>query len=321
MSWLTSLYPKVRTVLDESIPDFWPGLRGVVSGLFEEPMPTEAALPLASCRAVGGNPDDAMHVTAALLTFSVAMRLYDDTEDQDRPSGLWAKIGPARAYNFGSTVHLLSHDILSKAPLPDYRFRNVNQLFIDCFYDLAAGQDRDLAGVTTTIEEYWLTAEMKTGAAFALACACGAMVGTDDPALIDGCRHFGHHVGLTLQIFNDLDSIWHPNGITDTQQGKVTLPMLYGLSFDHPRRNELISYVENNEVAARADEVKAILDGIETRNFLLWAAIQEREHALAALSVCPENEGKEALAAYITGMFGDIKALQQEQRAGRVGTS
>jgi hypothetical protein len=37
--------------------------------------------------------------------------------------------------------------------------------------------------------------------------------------------------------------------------------------------------------------------------------------------VCPQNEGKEALEAYITGMFGDIRSLQQEQqRAGTAGT-
>ena len=322
MSWIKALYPKVRTILDESTPGFWPGLREVISPLFEEPAPTETALPLASCRAVGGNPEeDALHVTAALLTFSVAMRLYDDAEDQDRPNGLWARIGPARAYNIGSAVHLLSHDILSNAPLPDHRFRAVNQLFIDKFFDLAAGQDRDLGGVTTTIEDYWFTVEMKTGAAFALACACGAMVGTDDPKLIESCNHFGHHVGMTLQIFNDVDSIWHPSGITDTQQGKVTLPLLYGISFDHPRREELISYIEGKTVAAHAEDVKAILDELDTRNFMLWAALQERERALDSLSVCPQNEGKEALEAYITGMFGDIRLLQQEQqRAGTAGT-
>ena len=317
MSWIKALYPKVRTVLDQSTPDFWPGLREVIGGLFEEPTPTETALPLASCRAVGGNPEeDAIHVTAALLTFSVAMRLYDDTEDQDRPSGLWARIGPARAYNFGSMVHVMSHDILSNAPLSDTRFRAVNQLFIDSFYNLAAGQDRDLAGITTSIEDYWLTAEMKTGAAFGLACACGAIVGTDDPALVESCRHFGHHVGLTLQIFNDMDSIWHPSGITDTQQGKVTLPLLYAMSFDHPRRDELVAYVQKNEVAAHAEQVKEILIETNTKDFMLWAAIQERELALEALKPCPQNEGTEALQAYITGMFGDIKELSQQRSAG-----
>lgn len=311
MTWLKSLYPKVRAVLDEATPDFWPGLREVIGGLFEEPIPTEAALPLAACRAVGGDPRDAVHVTAALLAFSVAMRLYDDAEDQDRPTGLWAKVGPARAYNYGSAVHVLSFDILNKAPLPTDRFHAINQLFIDSFYNLAAGQDRDLAGVTATVEDYWFTIEMKTGAAFALACACGALAGTDDPQRIEGCRRFGHHVGLTLQIFNDMDSIWHPNGTTDIQQGKVTLPLVYATSFNHPGRSELISYIEGKRIAASAERIAIILDRTDTKNFMLWAALKEREQALEALSACPDNEGKATLHAYITGMFGDLAALQQ----------
>jgi geranylgeranyl diphosphate synthase, type I len=254
-----------------------------------------------------------VHVTAALLAFSAAMRLYDDVEDQDRPTGLWAKIGPARAYNIGSTVHVLSFDILSKAPLPCNRFRSINQLFIDSFYNLAAGQDRDLAGVTATVEDYWLTIELKTGSAFALACACGALAGTDDPSLIESCRRFGYHVGMTLQVFNDMNSIWHPDGITDIEQGKVTLPLIYAMSFEHPAREELISCIKGENIAARVERIKEILNKTDTKNFLLWAALKEREQALEALSACPENEGREALKAYITGMFGDLDSLKHKE--------
>lgn len=310
MLWLQTLYPKVRTVLEQSIPTFWPGLREVMGLLLREPIPTEAALPLASCRAVGSDAENAVHASAALLAFSAAMRLYDDVEDQDRPDSLWAKVGPARAFNFGSTAHVLSFDILAKAPLPSSRVGAINQCFIDSFYELAAGQDRDLAGKTNTVQDYWFTIELKTGAAFALACACGALSGTDDAALIEGCRRFGHHVGLTLQIFNDMDSIWHSKGATDFECGKVTLPLLYAMSYDHPGRSELTSYVSAKQVARNAKRIKAILDTTDTRNFLLWAALKEREQALAALEICPDREGKQALYAYITGMFGDIEALQ-----------
>lgn len=311
MSWLKSLYPEVRAVLDRSIPDLWPGLREVLGGLLEEPIPTEAALPLAACRAVGGDARDAVHVTAALLAFSAAMRLYDDVEDQDRPHSLWTKVGPARAFNFGSTAHVLSFDILANAPLPPQRRQSITQCFINGFYELAAGQDRDLAGVTENIEDYWFTIELKTGAAFALACACGALAGTEDAASVEGCRRFGQHVGLTLQIFNDMDSIWRPNGLTDVERGKVTLPILYALSYEHPAQAELRAYVREKQIAANAARIKALLDGTDVKNFLLWAALQEREHAIVALDCCSDNEGKEALTAYITGMFGDIEKLSE----------
>lgn len=309
MNWLKSLYPEVREVLDHAVPKSWPGLRYAMSRFFEEPIVTEAALPLASCRAVGGDPRDAVHIAASLITFAACLRLYDDIEDQDRPGGLWEEVGPARAWNIASAIHVLSYDILSSAPLPHGLFRSINQLFIDTFVNLAAGQDRDLAGVTKTVEDYWLTIEMKSGHAYALACTSGAMVGTLEPRLIESCRVFGHHLGLTKQILNDMESIWHPDGIPDIKQGKVTLPLVFGICFDHPAREELTRMVQNDEVSANADRVKNILDEIEAKNFLLSAALREREQALEALNICPDVEGKHALDAYITGMFGDIDSL------------
>jgi geranylgeranyl diphosphate synthase type I len=210
---------------------------------------------------------------------------------------------------------MLAFDILSKAPFSPQVFQSINQTFIEAALRMAAGQDLDLAGETKTIEDYWLTIEMKTGAGYAAACAAGAMVGTDNPKLIQACGTFGHHLGLAIQIFNDMDSIWDPNGITDLKQGKVTLPLIYGLTTNHPDRDELKSLVKSNEVAAHGERIKEILDRIDTRAFLIWAALKEQDQALEAISICPNAEGKEVLESYITGMFGDIDSLLQEAEA------
>lgn len=312
MNWLKSSYPKVREILRDSIPDFWPSLSNVLSGALEEPIAPEAMLPLASCKTVNGKPDNAVHVSAALLALAKCLRIFDDLVDRDRTGQLWKQVGQERAWNYASAVHILSFEILSRSPLPHDRFRKINQLFIESFFILAGGQDRDLAGLTSTIEDYWLTIEMKSGCAFALACASGAMAGTDNSKWIEGCRSFGHHLGLTIQIFNDIESIWHPDGVTDLKQGKVTLPLVYGMSRDHPCRDELISLVNSGKVASNTGRIKEILNDIDTKNFMLWAALKEREQAIGALEGCPNPEGKEALVSYITGMFGDIDSLQQK---------
>lgn len=309
MNSLQSLFPEVREVLNTTTPGNWPGLKRAVDGLFVESVLSEAALPLASCMAVGGNPRKAIHVTAALITIAAALRIYDDVEDQDRPNGLWGEVGAARAWNYASALQNLSFSLLNNAPLSHDRHRMIAQLFIDGFFNVTAGQDRDLGGATKTVDDYWFTIALKCGCAYATACASGAMVGTDDPRLIEGCQLFGHHLGLSKQILNDMESIWLPDGVTDIQQGKLTLPLIYGISFDHPARQELKSIIKTNELSVRADRVKEILDGIEVKNFLLWAALKEREQALTALSICPNDEGKAILEAYVTGMFGDIDSL------------
>lgn len=314
MDWLTSLYPEVRQVLEDAIPSYWPELRPIFDTLFAKPPPllSVAILPLVSCHAVNSTARDAVPVSAALIAAEVSLRIFDDLEDKDRSGQLWELVGEARAWNYASAIHILSFEILSKAPFPPQIFHKVNQIFIDTFFYITVGQDRDLTGATKTIEDYWQTIELKTATAYSAACASGAIVGTENPELIQACGTFGHHVGLAIQIFNDMESIWQPDGITDLKQGKITLPLLYGLQSDHPERSELLSLVTVNEIANHAERIKEILDNIDTKSFLIWAALKEREQALEAIKICPNSEGREVLESYITGMFGDIDLLLQQ---------
>ncbi|HLP88455.1 MAG TPA: polyprenyl synthetase family protein [Nostocaceae cyanobacterium] len=309
---LKLLYPEVKAVLQNSIPDCLPQLKDILGKFFQEFILPETILPLASCQAVNGNPKDAIHVSAALLTAVACWRILDELEDQDRPGQLWEEVGAAKAWNYASAIHTLSFEILSNASLNPQVFYRINQAYINAFFKISAGQDRDLSKLTTTIEDYWLTIEMKTAVGYATACATGAMVGTDKPELIQACGTFGHHLGLAIQIFNDMESIWQPDGITDLKQGKITLPLLYGLQFDHPERDELLSLVTANEIANYAERIKEILEKIDTKTFLIWAALEERKQALEALKICPNSEGREVLESYITGMFGDIDSLLQK---------
>jgi geranylgeranyl diphosphate synthase type I len=313
MDWLTALYPEVQQTIENAIPDYWPQLQEIFDNIFRDPPPllSVAMLPLVCCHAVGGRARDAVPVSAALIAAEVSLRIFDDLEDKDRPGQLWELVGEARAWNYASAIHTLSFEILSKAPLPPSVFYRVNQLFIDAFFYITLGQERDLAGMPPTIEEYWRTIELKTATAYSAACASGAMSGTENPRLVEACNIYGHHVGLAIQIFNDMESIWEPGGLSDLKQGKVTLPVMYGLSLDHSDRDELLSLVTANDIVAGSERIKEILDKIGTKDFMIWAALKERDEALAAIEVCPNAEGREALEFYITGMFGDIDTLLQ----------
>lgn len=308
MDWIKSLYPEVRDILQKAIPHYWPELRQVIEGLWEEPLAPEAILPLAACRAVNGDVRNALHVSASILAAQACLRLFDDISDKDRPGELWEQAGQARAWNYASAVHILSFEILGKAPLPPELFHKLFKLHIDSFLLIAAGQDRDIAGVTGTMENYWLTIKLKTGCAYAAACVSGAMVGTENDELIKSCHLFGHHLGLAVQILNDMESVWHHDGTADLKRGKITLPLIYGLSFNHPQRNELRSLIQKG-IAVHSERIVEILDHIGTKDFLIWSALKEREQALDAIRVCPNADGREALESYITGMFGDLDML------------
>ena len=310
MDWLTSRYPSVRQTLRDAIPSDWPELGNVLAYLWEEPMPTEAMLPLAACRAVGGDVRAAVPIAAAVLAAVASVRLLDDLADLDRPGQLWSRVGPARAWNYAAGAQFLTFAILSQSTLPASVVHRVGQVFSQAFLYVAAGQDRDLLGPAATIDDYWRTMELRSGQAYAAACASGALVGTSEPSLVQACATFGHHFGLTMQIFNDLESIWRPDGQTDLERSRVTLPLLYALRLDHPASAELRAFVSGDHPGPRTDRIRELLDELDTRKFLVWAALKERERALSALSPCPDSAGQDALTSMITGLFGDVDELQ-----------
>jgi geranylgeranyl diphosphate synthase type I len=127
--------------------------------------------------------------------------------------------------------------------------------------------------------------------------------------MLRALRTFGYHTGLAVQVFNDLQGTWSPVGQSDLEQGKVTLPIVYALSCDHPDRDLLESIVHDGRIAAHHHAIRQILDRIDVRTFLIWAALQHREKALRALEPVPAGPGPAFLNDFITGCFGNIDEL------------
>jgi geranylgeranyl diphosphate synthase type I len=304
-----ALLPEVREYICQHAPLDWHELMSVMSVIVDEPLGPLSILPLASCAAVGGDPRGAIPVAATWEVLSLAMRILDDLQDRDRPDGLWAKVGLSRAFNFSASLYALCNKLLVQAPWPAKQYRAINRNFTQEVLRLAAGQDRDLCGETRTIEDYWHTIEEKNARAFAWACAAGALCGSDNAELVDSCRSYGQHLGIALQLFDDFEGLWEPSGMGDLEMGKITLPLVYGMSVAHERRDDLRRLVQNGQLAAQADRIHTILDDIHTREFMIWTALQEREQALAAIALCPGESGVTTLTAYITVIFANIEEI------------
>ena len=301
------LLPDVRGYIRQHAPSDWPEFRSILTAVTDEPLSALAILPLASCAAVGGNPEDAIPVSAAWVVLSLAMRILDDLQDRDRPDALWATVGLARSFNFSAALYALSNDILAQAVWPATLYRVINQHFAQTGLRLLSGQDRDLCGTTLTIEDYWHTIEDKNASAFVLACTAGALCGTDNSQLLDACRTFGYHLGLALQLFDDFEGIWGESGLGDLAMGKIALPVIYGLNVAHKRRDELQKLINDGSLTTESQRICEILDEIHTRDFMIWTALQEREKAVRALESCPGKQGVTALTAYVTTIFAHIE--------------
>jgi geranylgeranyl diphosphate synthase, type I len=299
-----SLLPEVRDVVRREAPRDWPELRLALGPVVDQPLGPRPTLPLAACAAVGGEPRAAREVAAAWEVVAQAGGILDDLQDGDR-CGLGARVGPGRAFNFSAALLAYGALLLSRAPLPSHRVLALQGEFHRETLHLLAGQDLDLTGRTGTLEGYWATITGKTARAFAWACGAGARCGTDDLAAVDACRGFGLHLGLALQVLDDLQGVWEPVGKGDLHAGKITLPLLYGLEMVHPGRDELREMVRERRLREEAGRVVELLDAIGTREFLVWTALQERDRSLAALAPLrpaggPYPPGVEALEDYAT---------------------
>lgn len=312
MNWLTELYPQVKQFLLSQLPSSWSQLSQLADLWFEETIIPEIIPVLASCKAVGGDPQQAIAVAAAILATEISIRILDDLQDQDRPHALDQSVGVACALNYADAFKTVGFKVMGDLALNNVAIGvKLYNTFIDGYFQVLKGQDRDLKGISNTWENYWQTVEMKTGAGYGTASALGAIVGTNQEELINSCRIYGYHLGLAIQIFNDLEGVWFPDGKSDLDRGKITLPLLYGLTCEHSQQEELLIIVKDARIAFKAEKIRTILDQIDTRNYLVWMAMKHRELALEAIENCPNQEGKEALEARFTAMFSNVEDLTE----------
>lgn len=125
--------------------------------------------------------------------------------------------------------------------------------------------------------------------------------------MLDACRTFGYHLGLALQLFDDFEGIWGESALGDLVIGKITLPVIYGLNVAHKRRDELQKLINDGSLTTESKRICEILDEIHTRDFMIWAALQERDKAVMALESCPGQQGVTALTAYVTTIFAHFE--------------
>jgi geranylgeranyl diphosphate synthase type I len=292
---LTALYPEIRRRIAALAAGTWPALEEQIARhLTAVPLPTPTLLPAASAAAVGGEARRALPVAAASGLLIVALRWFDDLQDRDRDESLWQEIGPGRATNMAAAALALSWRALADDPeLPPA----VLAAWGDGCLDLARGQDDDLcAGTVRSLPDYLEMLRGKTGAAFGVACRAGALAGGGGAAAAGALGRFGERLGVLVQVLDDLDGTFHPDGIGDLAVGKVTLPVLYGMHADHPRRDELCELVAGGRLAPERERVREILEAIDTREYLMWAALERRREALECLAELPppESEGETA---------------------------
>jgi geranylgeranyl diphosphate synthase type I len=249
--------------------------------------------------------------------------VHDDIEDDDRERRhrptLWALHGIPQAINTGDMLFSLSRIALHRLTdlgFPDRTVLRLMRLYDDTCVALCEGQYLDIwmAGQDDglTVELYFDMIGRKTAALIAASIEAGAILATDDEAVIARYRAFGWDLGIAFQLNDDLLGIWGPELATgkeptDVPRRKKTLPVMYAFEHAAPEdRARLAALYANGSLAPdEVTQIVAILERAGAHEYTREQARLHRDRALAELDAAGtiEPEPRERLEEIIRSVI------------------
>ena len=260
-------------------------------------------LGLLAYQSLTGRHEPALPGAAAVELGHNFSLVHDDIEDtgteRRHRAALWTIAGVAQAINTGDALFVLSRLALHR--LTELGFSDAKVLALMRLYDetclaLCEGQFIDIwtseHDGSGSVELYFDMIGRKTAALIAGSVQAGAMLATDDEAVIDAYRAFGWALGIAFQLNDDLLGIWGEEAATgkepsDLAAHKKTLPILYALEHAGPEDRERLATIialpapSHPEVA----EARAILERSGARDYTRDEARRYRDEAVRQLAL------------------------------------
>jgi geranylgeranyl pyrophosphate synthase len=269
-------------------------------------------LPLLVHAAITGDERPALPVAGACMLLYLGADLFDNLIDDELPPS-WHARDPAES-SLAATTLLAALPQLALARLreqgtPPARLWNLAHLFAKTLLAMSAGEHEDLLFTDQDdmgVETCRVMVQRKSGSEFALFAKAGALLATEDPAVVEKYTAFGECLGTARQICTDVWDIWKGENSQDLLNGKRTLPIVHALCTLRGESRQRLQYL-----------LKAVRDGAkchgEVRKMLLaagsvhYAALivgvyrrRARDYLAAASAQEPAGE---ALRALLQGAF------------------
>jgi len=240
---------------------------------------------LFACHALGGQWRQALPVAAAIELVHNFSLIHDDIQDasmerRGRPT-VWRIWGQPQAINVGDGMHALALSSLlrlGQTGISNEKVVRAARTLGEASLKLCEGQFRDISyedRLDIKAKDYLAMISGKTAALFGCSAEIGALMATDDESLIAGLRNFGHALGMTFQVHDDVLSIWGDEKSTgkpsasDIQQRKKTLPVVYALERTRGANRKFLRQIYQNETMDPADveDVLRILNKLNARSY------------------------------------------------------
>ncbi len=207
---------------------------------------------LLSAMAAGGSLRQTLPAACAVELIHNFSLVHDDIQDGSQfrraRRAVWDIWGVAHGINVGDGLFVLArlalHRLGDQGVSQDRRQAATLALDQACLA-LCEGQFFDMAfedRLDVNLEQYLWMIRHKTAKLFAASAQLGAIVATDDAALVDHYYRFGENLGMAFQIQDDILGAWGDQQVTgksaatDIRDKKKTLPVVYVLN--HPKERD-----------------------------------------------------------------------------------
>jgi octaprenyl-diphosphate synthase len=242
---------------------------------------------------------------AAIIEFiHTATLLHDDVVDE---SDLRRGKKTANAV-FGAAASVLVGDFLytrSFQMMTELRNLKVMDILSSATNIIAEGEVLQLMNCNdpdTTEKNYMDVIYFKTAKLFEAATQLVAVLGEQSSEVETALLNYGKYLGTAFQLTDDVMDYnsdateMGKNTGDDLAEGKPTLPLLYATQHGNQKQVALIrEAIEKGNGMQHFDEIMQALHDTGALEYTKQRALEEADKAIAALSIIPDNEYKQAL--------------------------
>jgi octaprenyl-diphosphate synthase len=234
--------------------------------------------------------------------------VHDDVVDNaDKRRGFWSvnKVFKNKvAVLMGD--YLLSRGLLTAMEGKDYDFLEVVTNTVKKMSEGELLQIQKTRKLDIDEETYFKIIADKTASLIETCCTIGALSATDDRNMIGAMKEFGHCVGMSFQIRDDILDYDGKYSLTgkpvggDIKEKKLTLPLIYSLNkVTDVEASRVKKIIKNGKKKENISEVIEFVKANKGTEYALTTAQTYSDKAKDSLKQLPDSPSKIALEAFI----------------------
>lgn len=259
---------------------------------------------LLAARAAGYHGSSHANLAAIIEFIHTATLLHDDVVDEsdmrrnkETANNVW---GNAASVLVGDFLYSRSFEMM--VALKNMR---VMDILSHATNRIAEGEVLQLLNVNepdTTEAQYMEVIIRKTATLFEAGTRLGGVISGCDEKTEDALAAYGLHLGTAFQLIDDALDYGSGEDIgkslgDDLAEGKPTLPVIRAMQAGNDEQRELLRNVIREGRREAIDDVIAIIESTASLEYTARLAEQEADRAVEALSILPDSQHREALAA------------------------